>query len=84
MQESGAEKILDGGETLKTTITASNDGGRHWKAARRGPLIFAPRTVWHADVNGPGHRHTVQAGQADSPTTPRNNDNYVPSNLDDH
>ena len=75
-----AEKILDGGETLKITIMTSNVGGRHGKAARCGPLFYAPQTVQRADVEGPRHRWTVRAGQADNLVVPKNNDNHVPSN----
>jgi hypothetical protein len=57
------EKSLDGGESLKITITTSNTRGRHRHVARRDPLFCAPQTVRRIDTDGPGHRRTVRVGQ---------------------
>jgi hypothetical protein len=47
------EKTLDGGKTLKVTITASSTGGKHRQGGRRGNPCCASRTVRHPDTDGP-------------------------------
>jgi hypothetical protein len=82
------KKISGGEETLKITIMASNAR----RQAREGASpYFAHRwwsgmqaqTVWYTAGQSSAQTQTVRAGQADSPATPRNNDDHIPLNLDD-
>jgi hypothetical protein len=80
-----AERTSNGGETLKVTITSSNIGGsfRHRQETRCEHLFCASRTVLHTDADGSGHHRTVWIIPANSPATPRNHNNHVPSNHND-
>ena len=78
-----AKKTPNGGETLKVTITTSNAGGRRKQGTRCVHLFCASWTVRRTDADGLGHRRTVQIIPVDSPATPRNHDDHVPSNHDD-
>jgi hypothetical protein len=78
-----AERTPDGGETSKVTITTFNAGGRRKQETRRRHLFCTSRTVRRTDADGLGHRRTVQIIPVDSPATPRNHDDHVPSNHDD-
>ena len=77
------ERTPDGGETLKVTITTSNAEGRCKQVARHGSISCASQTVRHTNVDGSGHRRTVQIIPVDGPAMPRSQDNHVPSNHDD-
>jgi hypothetical protein len=78
-----AERTLDGGETLKVTITTSNAGGQVQAGSQARPLFCASRTVRRIDVNGMGHHRTVLIFLADGPATPRSSDDHEPSSLND-
>jgi hypothetical protein len=53
------EKTLDGGETLKITISDSNVGGRRRQATKCSDLFCASRTVRHVGTDGPGPHRMV-------------------------
>jgi hypothetical protein len=79
-----AEKTLDGGETLKVTITTSNAGGQAQAGSQaRAPVLHIADGTTHRHADGPGHRRTVRIIPTDGPTTPKNHDDHVPSNHDD-
>jgi hypothetical protein len=78
-----AKKTLDGGETLKFTITTSNVGGKRRHVTRCGYLFYTSLTVRRTDADGLGHRRTVRIIPADGPATPRNHGDHIPSTHDD-
>jgi hypothetical protein len=78
-----AEKTLDGGETLKITIMASNTRDRRRQAAKCSALFYTPWMDRRVGADGPGHRQTVRMGLADGPTIHRSSDDHVPSSHDD-
>jgi hypothetical protein len=77
------EKILDGGETLKFTITTSNARSKRRHVTRCEYLFYTSRTVRRTDADGPGHRRTVRIIPADGPAMPRNHGDHIPSTHDD-
>jgi hypothetical protein len=77
------ERNLDGGETLKVTITTSNTGGQGRQVTRRGSLFCASWMVQRIDTDGLGHHRTVRIIQVNGPATPRSHDDHIPSNHDD-
>jgi hypothetical protein len=75
-----AKRTPDVGETLKVTINTSNAGGRRRQVVRHGSLSCASRMVRHREADGSGHCRTVWIIPTDGPTTPRSQDDHVPSN----